>query len=60
MVSAFWAEEIFRRNLRFSIKNAENAEPSEWALMSRWISWLTFTVLALVVYIVGLSSSIFG
>ena len=60
MVSAFWAEEIFRRNLRFTIKNVENAEPSEWALMSRWISWLTLTVLALVMYIGGLSSSAFG
>ena len=59
MASAFWAEELFRHNLKFSIKHAENAEPSEWALMSRWISWLTLTVLTLVLYIGGLSSSIF-
>ena len=60
ILSAFFAEELFRHNLRFSIKNAENAEPSEWELMSRWISWLVFTVLALVLYIGGLSAPIFN
>ena len=56
ILSAFYAEELFRHNLRFSIKNVENAEPSEWELMSRWISWIIFTVLSLVACIGGLSS----
>lgn len=55
---AFYEEELFRHRLRYTIKNAENAEPSEWELMSRWISWLALTVLALVLYIEGLSAPV--
>jgi len=58
ILSTFFAEELFRHNLRFSIKNAENAEPSDWELMSRWISWIVFTAVALAFYIGGLSAPV--
>lgn len=57
-VSILFADELFRWNLHFSIRNVENAEPSEWELFSRWISWLAITVCALVVLIRGLSVGI--
>lgn len=57
-VSILFADALFRWNLRFSIRNVENAEPSEWALFSRWVSWLVITVCALVVLIRGLSMGV--
>lgn len=53
-VSILYVDELFRWNLRFSIRNAENAEPSEWELFSRWIGWIGFIIAALVAFIYGL------
>lgn len=55
MVSLLYADSIFRWNLRFRIRNAEDAEPSEWELFSRWIAWFGCTVLAVVCFILGLT-----
>ena len=51
-----YADELFRHDLRFRIQNVEDAEPSEWELFSRWVGWLVFTVMALVIYIIGLNN----
>ncbi len=51
-----YADEQFRFSLRFRIENAEDAEPSDWELFSRWISWFVFTGCALVIYIIGLNN----
>lgn len=51
-----YADEMFRYSLRFRIENAEDAEPSEWELFSRWIGWFAFTGCALVLYIMGLNN----
>ena len=45
---------IFRFNLSFRVKYPEDAEPSDWELLSRVFGWLFFTVLALVSFIAGL------
>lgn len=55
MVTLLFVDELFRWNLRFSIRNVEDAEPSEWELCSRWMGWLTFTCLAVIVFIMGLT-----
>lgn len=55
MVSLLYADALFRWNLRFSIRNAEDVEPSDWELFSRWIGWLLFTVLAIAIFILGLT-----
>lgn len=55
MVSLLFADNLFRWNLRFRIRNAEDAEPSDWELGSRWISWLLFTGLAIAIFILGLT-----
>lgn len=53
-VSILFADELFRRNLAFQIRDADYAEPSEWEIASRYIGWTIMTVFALVMYIIGL------
>lgn len=59
-VSAFtavlilFADELFRWNLSFQIRDAERAEPSEWEMFSRYSSWTVLPIVALIAYIVGL------
>lgn len=53
--AAIWfADPLFRWNLRFRIQDPESAEPSEWELFSRKASWCFFTALALFAYLAGL------
>ena len=53
-VSILFADELFRWGLRFQIRNAELAEPSEWELASRYIGWTVLALAALAVFAVGL------
>ena len=53
-VSILYADELFRWDLSFQIQNAEAAEPSEWEMMKRYISWTVFVIAALIVYFLGL------
>lgn len=56
-VLALWFEdELFRFNMSFQIRDAENVEPSEWELASRWLGWGMFTVLAVISFVMGLSA----
>ena len=52
--SILYADELFHWNLSFQIRNAETAEPSDWELMERYLSWTALTIGVLVIYIVGL------
>ena len=52
--SILYADELFRWDLSFQIQNAEAAEPSEWEMMKRYLSWTVLTIMLLVIYIVGL------
>ena len=52
--SILYADELFHWNLSFQIRNAETAEPSDWELMERYLSWTVLTIMLLVIYIVGL------
>lgn len=56
-VAILFADEIFRWNLRWSIRHPERAEPSEWELFSRGFSWVVLTIVALIGYMMGLSGS---
>ena len=53
-VSVLFADELFRFNLAFRIRNVENAEPSEWEIMGRYISWTVMPILALIMFVLGL------
>lgn len=56
-VAILFADELFRWNLRWSIRHPERAEPSEWELFSRGFSWVVLTIVALIGYMMGLSGS---
>ena len=52
--SILFADELFRWNLSFSIRNADRAEPTEWEITTRYISWTVLPIMALVIFIFGL------
>lgn len=54
-VSIVYADELFRFHLAFRIRNAEDAEPSDWELFGRSVSWIVLTVSALLSFILGLT-----
>ncbi len=53
-LSILFADDLFRWNLRFQIRNADEAEPSNWEIASRYIGWTVLPLMALVLFIVGL------
>lgn len=53
-ISILFADELFRWNLAFQIRNAERAEPSDWAIATRKITWTVGPIIAMVLFIVGL------
>lgn len=48
-----YADKLFRRHMYWHIRNPELAEPSDWELFSRKLSWGLFSGMALVLYIIG-------
>ena len=52
--SVIFAEELFRFKISFRVRNALFAEPSDWMIFVRQLSWLIFTIATLVLYILGL------
>ena len=55
VVHILFADEIFRWNLAFQIRNVEGAEPSEWEITGRYIAWTLLPIAALIMYIIGLT-----
>ncbi len=53
-ITVLFADELFRFKISFRIRNAMFAEPSEWAIFIRQLSWLIVTIVILVLYINGL------
>ena len=53
-ISILFVEELFRWRLSFSIRRADQAEPSDWEIASRYIGWTVLAASALVLFIVGL------
>lgn len=53
-VLIFFADDLFRRSLSWRIKDPEWAEPSEFELGKRVISWVGLTAVALICYLAGL------
>ena len=52
--SILFADELFRWNMSFSIRNADRAEPSDWEIMSRYIMWTVLPIVAMFMFIMGL------
>ena len=53
-VYILFADELFRWNLAFQIRNADRAEPSDWEIAGRYIGWTAMAIMALVIFIMGL------
>lgn len=53
-LSILFADELFRWNLAFQIRNVDNAEPSDWEIAGRYIGWTVLAITALGLFIVGL------
>ena len=54
VLTILFADELFRWNLAFQIRNVENAEPSDWEIAGRYIGWTGMVIMALVIFIMGL------
>ena len=53
-VSILFADELFYLSICFRVENAETAEPSDWHIASRCISWAILTILIFGLYMRGL------
>lgn len=53
-ISILFADELFRWQLAFRIRNTEQAEPSDWELASRYITWTGLAIMALIIFVQGL------
>jgi len=53
-LSILFADELFRWNLAFQIRNVEHAEPSDLEIAGRYIGWTVMAITALVLFIIGL------
>ena len=53
-LSILFADELFRWNLSFQIRNTEDAEPSDWEIAGRYMGWTVLAITALVIFITGL------
>lgn len=53
-ISILFADELFRWNLSFQIQNAEYAEPSDWQIGCRYVTWTILPMLALALFVIGL------
>ena len=53
-LTMLFADELFRWNASFLVRNAEEAEPSDWEIAGRYITWTVLPVMAAVIFILGL------
>ena len=53
-VSILFADELFRWNLNFRIRNSKRAQPSDWEITSRYITWTVLPIMAMILFITGL------
>lgn len=53
-VSILFADELFRWNLAFQIRNIDRAEPSNWEIIGRYITWAVLPIMEMILFIMGL------
>lgn len=54
VVSILFADELFRWNLSFQIRNVDRAEPSDWEMTRRYITWTVLPIFAIIAFMLGL------
>ena len=53
-ISILFADELFRWHLMFRVRDAWDAEPSDWEISSRYIAWTVMPCLILYLFTLGL------
>lgn len=53
-LSILFADELFRWNLAFRIRDAVHAEPSDLEIVGRYIGWTVIMIIAFVIFRIGL------
>lgn len=53
-VLILFADELFHWRLAIYVRDAEQAEPSDWEIKERYIGWTVLAVMALILFLVGL------
>ena len=53
-VTILYADELFRWQLSFRIRETDRAEPSDWELAGRYLEWILFPILAFGTFLMGL------
>lgn len=53
-LSMLFADELFRFDMIFQVRDPDRAEPSAWQIAGRYISWTLVTIFSLVIFIAGL------
>ena len=53
-ITILFADELFRWDLAFRIRNVDAAEPSDTEIAGRYIGWTTMTIVVLVLLVMGL------
>lgn len=53
-LTMLFADELFRWNASFLVRNADEAEPSDWEIAGRYIMWTALPIIAAVSFILGL------
>ena len=53
-LTILFADELFRLSLVFTLRDWDHAEPSEFEIAGRYISWTIFPILILWIYFTGL------
>jgi len=54
IIHIFFADELFRFKMSFSVYNVDAIEPSEWEIIGRYISWIVLPIMAVVIFVMGL------
>lgn len=53
-VSILFVDELFRWNLSFRVRDAYDAEPSDWEISTRYIGWTLEPIMILIIFLTGL------
>lgn len=54
LLSILFADELFRWQMSFRVRHAYDAEPSDWEIAGRHITWAVLPILAAIVFFFGL------
>lgn len=54
VVTVFFADELFRLNMAFRVRDVDRIEPSDWEMAGRYVSWIGLPIIAAIIFYMGL------